>query len=144
MSSMTSGPNGLNEPNGKKKKGESGYDERQLLAALRALKRGDFTAKLPDDVSGIAGQICEAFNDIVETATSINAEVVELRDQVVKQGRTKRRIKKAYRGRWADYTVCINDIVEDLSVHADDVGRVVSTIGAGDLTARIDLDGREE
>src|SRR5688500_8564136 len=141
---ITNGSNGSEPTISKKKKNESGFDDRQLLAALRALKRGDFAARLPDDLPGISGQICETFNDIVETAGSIGTEVVELRENVVRQGRTRRRIKKAYRGQWSDYAVCINDIVEELTVHADDVSRVVHAIGTGDLTARIDLDGREE
>ena len=44
--------------------GES-LPKRQLLAALRGLKRGEFDLRLPDDLGGIDGQICEAFNEVV-------------------------------------------------------------------------------
>jgi hypothetical protein len=30
-------------------------NERQLLAALRAVRKGDFTARLPSDLTGFAG-----------------------------------------------------------------------------------------
>ncbi len=119
-------------------------DERRVLAALRALRRGDFSVRLPDDVPGIAGQIAEAFNDVAATAASMSGEVVELVENVVNQGRTRRRIKKAYRGGWADYAVSVNEMVDGLLSHADDVARVVTGIGAGDLSVRIDPEGREE
>ena len=41
-------------------------DQRQLLAALRAVRKGDFSVRLPLDLEGIAGEIGEAFNDVVE------------------------------------------------------------------------------
>ena len=37
-----------------------------LLGALRSVKRGDFTVRLPFDQTGIAGEIAEAFNDVAE------------------------------------------------------------------------------
>jgi len=34
-------------------------DSKQLLAALTAFKRGDFSAQLPDDWTGIAGKVAD-------------------------------------------------------------------------------------
>src|SRR2546430_7782626 len=50
-------------------------DRRALLRALRALKKGDFTMRLPLDLTGIDGQIAECFNDIVAVNESIRSEI---------------------------------------------------------------------
>ncbi len=44
-----------------------GLDNKQLLAALMAFKRGDFTVRLPDDWIGFGGKIADAFNDVIAT-----------------------------------------------------------------------------
>src|SRR5438067_700425 len=41
-------------------------DKAQLLAALTALKKGDFSARLPIDLDGIHGKIADTFNDVVD------------------------------------------------------------------------------
>jgi hypothetical protein len=38
---------------------------RNLLAALRAFRRGDFTVRLAEDLTGVDGEIAAAFNDVV-------------------------------------------------------------------------------
>ncbi len=38
---------------------------KQLLAALTAFKRGDFSVRLPDDWTGVAGKVAETFNDVI-------------------------------------------------------------------------------
>ena len=42
-----------------------GLDQREMLAALIAVKRGDFAVRLPGGLGGYAGKIADAFNDIV-------------------------------------------------------------------------------
>src|SRR6266496_5678704 len=42
-------------------------DAKQLLAALMAFKRGDFSARLPDDWTGVTGKIADTFNDVITT-----------------------------------------------------------------------------
>src|SRR4051794_28447093 len=47
--------------------GEDGtLDKAQLLQALVALQKGDFTARLPVDLIGLDGKIADAFNDVME------------------------------------------------------------------------------
>lgn len=35
-------------------------DRRKLLAALRGFRRGDFSVRLPDELSGVDGEIARA------------------------------------------------------------------------------------
>ena len=67
-------------------------DRRQILAGLRALPRGEFDARLPDDLDGVDGQICETFNELAQFAGTLRGEVVELRQSVGREGRTHRRL----------------------------------------------------
>ena len=41
-------------------------DRGELLKALRLFKRGDFTVRMPLNLTGIDGEIAQAFNDVVE------------------------------------------------------------------------------
>jgi HAMP domain-containing protein/CheY-like chemotaxis protein len=119
-------------------------DRRQLLAALRGFRRGEFEARLPDDLVGVDGQICEAFNDLVQFAGSLSQEVVELRETVGIEGRTHRRLQKTTaRGGWSAYTAGVNALLDDVTAHTADVARVLSAVAKGDLTQAIDIDGQD-
>ena len=60
-------------------------DRRQLLGALRALRRGDFSVRLPEEVDGVDGEIAELFNEVVGMNEALTSEferlarVVEMR-----------------------------------------------------------------
>src|SRR5438874_12993455 len=41
-------------------------DEGQLLQAISALRKGDFSVRLPVEWTGLAGKIADAFNDVIE------------------------------------------------------------------------------
>src|SRR5204862_2537846 len=68
-------------------------DRRALLRALRALKKGDFTMRLPLDLTGIDGQIAEVFNDIVEMNESIASELARVCKTVGKEGQINQRLR---------------------------------------------------
>ena len=44
----------------------SGIDVQELLVALTALKKGDFSVRLPLDWAGVAGKVADTFNDVIE------------------------------------------------------------------------------
>ena len=45
---------------------ETRLDSKKLLQVLTAVKRGDFSARLPDDWTGVGGKIADTMNDIIE------------------------------------------------------------------------------
>ncbi|HXA09869.1 MAG TPA: HAMP domain-containing protein, partial [Chthoniobacterales bacterium] len=59
----------------------------ELLAALMAFKRGDFTARLPNDWTGVAGKIADTFNDVIATNQRMTRELERIGTVVGKQGR---------------------------------------------------------
>src|SRR4029453_9664982 len=45
--------------------GDRPIDLREILRALRAMRDGDFSVRLPGEWTGIGGKIADTFNDIV-------------------------------------------------------------------------------
>ena len=66
-------------------------DSRQILAALRAVKKGDFTVRLPVDQAGVNGALAEAFNDVVDLLQNGTQEIARIGSVVGKEGRIKQR-----------------------------------------------------
>ena len=56
------------------RKPEAELETRELLAALRAFRRGDFSVRLPKGLTGVGGEIAEAFNDVVELEDGADSE----------------------------------------------------------------------
>ena len=54
------------------------FDYREILRALRAFKRGDFSVRMPLDLTGIDGEIADAFNDIVQMNEAMSAEFARI------------------------------------------------------------------
>jgi CheY-like chemotaxis protein/HAMP domain-containing protein len=117
---------------------------RRVLAALRALRKGDFDARLPLDLTGVDAQISETFNELAQFAGTLTKEVLELRQQVGREGRTHRRLNRnGARGGWADIIAAQNALLDDVSAHTGEVARVLSAVVKGDLSQTIDLDGKD-
>src|SRR5438128_12250342 len=66
-------------------------DAKQLLAALGAFQRGDFSARLPGDWTGIAGKIADTFNEVIRTSQRMTQELERIRRVVGKEGRITQR-----------------------------------------------------
>jgi len=61
-------------------------DRGELLKALRQLKRGDFAVRMPLNLTGIDGEIAQAFNDVVELEEAKAAEIARVAELVGKEG----------------------------------------------------------
>src|SRR5690606_22340259 len=57
----------------------------ELLAALRAMRRGDDTARLPLGWPDVAGKVADAFNDLAELNTRTRTELARLSRVVGKE-----------------------------------------------------------
>ncbi|PYI74961.1 MAG: hypothetical protein DMF04_11540, partial [Verrucomicrobia bacterium] len=89
--------------------------ERELLSALKAFKNGDFTARLPEDWSGISGQIAETFNKVIETNQRLAKELERITRSVGKEGRiTERASLGNLSNCWAEAIGSVNDLIGNL------------------------------
>src|SRR5207244_4189352 len=117
---------------------------RALLRALGALKKGDFTMRLPLDLTGIDGQIAEVFNDIVEMNESIASEIARVCKTVGKEGQINQRLRVAgVVGAWASEMDSVNQLIGDLARPTAAVARVIESVADGDLSQRmlLEIDG---
>ncbi|HJV53400.1 MAG TPA: hypothetical protein VJ652_18180, partial [Noviherbaspirillum sp.] len=68
-----------------------GLDAAILLATLQALKKGDFSARMPSDWTGLAGKIADTLNDIIESNEQMVRSVTEVSQVVGREGRLSQR-----------------------------------------------------
>src|SRR5436190_1144821 len=120
-------------------------DRGELLKALRQLKRGDFTVRMPLNPTGIDGEIAQAFNDVVELEEAKAAEIARVADLVGKEGQFNHRMNVPQAtGGWADVVDSINNLVGDVMYPVHEVSRVIGAVAKGDLaqTMVLESDGR--
>src|SRR5260221_14021404 len=66
-------------------------DIRNLLRVLMAVKKGDFTVRMPEDKVGQAGKVADALNDIIELNERMANEFARIGTAVGKEGRINQR-----------------------------------------------------
>src|SRR6266480_4629295 len=110
-------------------------DAKQLLAALMAFKRGDFSARLPDDWTGVTGKIADTFNDVITTTQRMTQELERIRRVVGKEGRiTQRASLGDVSNSWADAIRSVNDLIGHLVQPTSEMARVIGAVAKGDLS----------
>src|SRR5205809_6460149 len=130
--------------NGSRLNGD-GVDSRQLLSALVAFKRGDFSARLPGDWTGVAGKIADTFNEVIRTSQRMTQELERIRRVVGKEGRiTQRASLGDVSDSWARTIGSVNDLIGDLMHPTSEVARVIGAVAKGDLskTMATEIEGR--
>ena len=122
-----------------------GLDGKQLLAALIALKKGDFSTRMPPDWTGLAGKIADTLNDIIETNEQIAASISSVSQIVGQDGRlTQRASLPRGSGGWTTMIKSVNTLIDDLVRPTTEMARVIGAVAKGDLaqTMSLDVDGR--
>src|SRR5262245_54403114 len=122
-----------------------GLDRKQLLQALLAFKRGDFSARLPAELSGLDGKIADAFNDVIDLNARLAGELQRLGQVVGEEGRIAQRVSLGQvSGGWAASIDAVNDLVADLVHPTSETARVIGAVARGDLSQSmaVEIDGR--
>jgi HAMP domain-containing protein/signal transduction histidine kinase/CheY-like chemotaxis protein len=128
----------------KPKKDAPTLDNRELLAALRAFRKGDFSIRLPRNLTGVDGEIAEAFNDVVELNDRMNKEFDRLGETVGRQGKINHRAKlPAATGAWAASVDTVNTLIADMVHPTAEMARVIGAVAKGDLSQTMDLESEE-
>ena len=116
-------------------------DHGEILAALRAFKRGDFEIKLREDLAGVDGQIAETFNELVDMVRTIKEEAADVSTAVGREGQAAKRMRRLdASGGWSQYITAVNDVIADLTGHANEIARVVTAVARGDLEQTMELE----
>ncbi|HUE81084.1 MAG TPA: response regulator [Pyrinomonadaceae bacterium] len=116
-------------------------DTKLLLKTLMAFKKGDFSARLPDDWSGEAGKIAETLNDIIELTEETAKEMQRVSRVVGKEGKiVQRATLPAAGGSWTKLVDSANLLIDDMARPTSEMVRVIGAVANGDLSQRMALE----
>src|SRR5512142_2662574 len=115
--------------------GAQAANVRQLLAALKAFRRGDFSVRLPHDMAGVEGELADVFNEVVELNDRMTREFERLGAVVGKQGKINHRAKlPGASGSWAASVDAVNNLITDMVHPTAEMARVIGATARGDLS----------
>ncbi|WP_240417659.1 HAMP domain-containing protein [Paenibacillus periandrae] len=116
-------------------------DTGELLNALMALKKGNFSYRLPYDHTGVAGKIADTFNEIMDMQENLVTEVQTVAKVVGKEGQLSRRFShKNTGGSWDTVVESLNGLVIDLIQPTSEMVRVINAVAQGDLSQKVELE----
>ncbi|MBC7980117.1 MAG: HAMP domain-containing protein, partial [Armatimonadetes bacterium] len=127
------------------RKGPETGDYKLLLAALTSFKRGDFSARLPEDWTGVAGKVADTFNEVIARNQDLALELARIGEVVGVEGRIGQRASLGeVQGAWSAAIGSVNNLVANLVQPTSEMARVIGAVAKGDLSQTIstELDGR--
>jgi HAMP domain-containing protein/CheY-like chemotaxis protein/predicted transcriptional regulator len=125
--------------------GAETFHPHELLAALQAMRVGDFSVRMAGDRLGIEGKIADTFNEIVAANQRMAQQLERVGQRVGREGKAKDRVKFSLaEGAWGEMESSVNTLIDDLLWPTREVTRAVAAVAQGDLiqTVRLDVDGR--
>src|SRR4249919_2524228 len=123
----------------------TGHQFHELLAALQAVRVGDFSVRMSGDHLGLEGKIADTFNEIVAANQRMAQQLERVGQRVGKEGKTRQRVRFGLSdGAWGEMEGSVNTLIDDLIWPTREVTRAVAAVAQGDLlqTVRLDVDGR--
>ncbi len=140
----------LKKSNGRSARRSNGeprsLDQRELLLALGALKKGDFTVRLPVDLPGLSGKVADTFNEVVEMNQRWAQELQRVSRVVGREGRIAQRADVGFTtGSWQTQVDSVNALIDDLVHPTRETARVIGAVAKGDLsqTMALEIEGRD-
>jgi hypothetical protein len=109
----------------------------EMLFALRAMREGDFSVRLPGDWPDLWGRVADTFNDIVATNQRMAQQFDQVGQVVGREGMTKQRVRiGSAAGSWGAMETSINSLIDDLLWPTTEVTRTIRAVAQGDLLRR--------
>ena len=88
----------------------------QLLAAMSAVRDGDFSVQLPIHWDGLHGKLAATFNEIASNNRRLAKELARVAQKVGGEGETRQRMMPANRqGQWEEMEVSVNNLIRDMA-----------------------------
>ncbi|HLQ45164.1 MAG TPA: HAMP domain-containing protein, partial [Planctomycetaceae bacterium] len=114
---------------------------RQVLHGLNAVRKGNFSVRLPGDWTGLEGKIADVFNEIVAANERMAKDLKRVSKVVGKQGRTGQRARFSDAGgAWQGMEESINSLIDDLAWPTTEVTRTIGAVAKGDLSETMSLE----
>jgi HAMP domain-containing protein/signal transduction histidine kinase/DNA-binding response OmpR family regulator len=116
-------------------------DGTALLTALTALRKGDFSVRLPLDWTGVSGKVADAFNDVIELNERMANELDRISRAVGKEGKIHQRASLgSVSGSWQESILSVNALIGDLVHPTSETARVIGAVAQGDLSQTMALE----
>src|SRR5437667_12254538 len=113
-------------------------DLKRLLSVLTALKRGEFSTRLPDDFTGIDGKIADTLNAVIEINERMSKELDRISRVVGKEGKIMQRATMPHAaGAWGNMIESVNTLIDDMARPTADMARVSGAVANGDLSPTV-------
>ena len=125
---------------------DSGLDVKLLLTTLIAFRRGDFSARMPNDWTGVHGKIADTLNKIIDMADRTTSDFERVSQVAGKAGKVSARLLVAdLHGSWAKLVDSSNTLIENLVNPLNEMVRVINAVSTGDLsqTVPVEIDGKK-
>ena len=111
--------------------------KKQLLAALKLMEEGNFSARLPADLTGLDGKVADTLNLVAARIERFGDGLTRLRNEVGRKGKVGERLGMGDAvGGWAERIEAINSLVDDLSQPTVEMGRVIGAVAKRGSSAR--------
>ncbi|WP_459738837.1 HAMP domain-containing protein [Streptomyces sp. E-15] len=112
----------------------------RLLAALVAMRDGNFRKRLTVSGDGVMSEIAAVFNEVADRNLHLTGELSRVRRMVGREGKLTERLETgACEGSWAVAVDNSNALVDDLVWPVSEVSRVLTAVAEGDLSPRMEL-----
>ena len=116
-----------------------------VLEGLLALKKGNFSFRLPHHLTGLDGKLADTLNDVIEINGRMADELERLSRVVGREGRLSERASLGdVGGLWQRSVSFVNTLIDDLVQPVSETARVIGAVAKGDLsqTMALEIDGR--
>ena len=101
--------------------------EYELLAALQAIRNGDFSVRMTGEHAGVCEKIADIFNEIAASNQRMAQQLDRVGQDVGRDGRTRQRVKLGVsNGAWGQMEDSVNTLIDDLLWPTTEVTRVVA------------------
>jgi len=114
-------------------------DLKALLAVLRAIKKGDFSARMPDDKTGIAGKICDTLNEIVESDGTFWNELAQIGQTANEDVLADHLVDNGALGKWSAPVRTINKVITGMVESEEEIARTLNAVAKGEFTMPEDI-----
>src|SRR6476660_381589 len=107
-------------------------DASRLLAVLKAVRKGDFSARLPEDWTGVAGKVADTFNEVIGRNQDLALELARIGEVVGVEGRIGQRASLGeVQGAWSAAIGSVNNLVANLVQPTSEMARVIGAVAKG-------------
>jgi HAMP domain-containing protein len=116
----------------------------ELVAATTAVRKGHFDVRLARR-GGLAGQVVDGFNAVVELQERRNRDLLRISRVVGREGRMLERMDSdQLDGSWASGAAAVNSLIDDLARPTAEIARVIAAVAEGDLSQHmaLEIEGR--